>query len=82
MAKDVRGLLREVYRRGVEERERRPATVWEIAQRDAFLALLQEESAGSPIELGAATGADSAFFADHRLRVVRSHGLFCLSVGC
>jgi SAM-dependent methyltransferase len=70
MTRDVKALLREIYDRAVEERERRPAPAWEVEQRDAFLDLLRSESTGSLLELGAATGADSAFFASHGLRVV------------
>jgi len=69
-SKGVKALLRDIYDRAVEKRERKPAPIWEIEQRDTFLGLLQSESTESLLELGAATGVDSAFFATHGLRVV------------
>jgi SAM-dependent methyltransferase len=68
--KHVKDLLRDIYDRAADERGRRPAPAWEVEQRDTFLSLLQSESIESLLELGAATGADSAFFANHGLHVV------------
>src|SRR5262245_44649069 len=70
MSDDVKSLLRDIYDRAVEQRERKPSPAWELEQRDAFLRLLHRECRRSILEIGAATGADGKFFADHGLDVV------------
>ncbi len=69
MSDDVKNLLRNIYDRAVEQRERKPAPAWELEQRDAFLRVLQRERKRSVLEVGAATGADAEFFAGHGLDV-------------
>jgi SAM-dependent methyltransferase len=66
---DVKKLLAGIYDRAVAARERRAAPAWEDAERDDFLRRLREEGGRSLLELGAATGADAAFFAGHGLAV-------------
>ena len=67
---DPKSYLRGIYDRAVTKRERTPTPAWEIEQRDAFLRLLEEMSADSLLELGAATGRDGAVFRDHGLAVM------------
>jgi SAM-dependent methyltransferase len=63
-------MLRDAYDRRVEERVTRPAPAWEIAERDIFLDVLRRERVTALLELGAATGSDSAFFKAHGFEVV------------
>jgi len=67
---DPKSYLRGIYDRAVTKRERTPTPAWEIEPRDAFLRLLEEESAQSLLELGAATGRDGAFFREHGIAVM------------
>jgi SAM-dependent methyltransferase len=62
--------LRAAYDRRVREREGRPAPSWEVGERDAFLALLEQERKRSLLELGAAAGADAEVFRGRGLAVV------------
>ena len=55
-------MLRGIYDRAVEQRERTPAPSWETPPRDAFAALLQTEGVRTLLELGAATGRDGLYF--------------------
>jgi len=63
MTDEVTQALRDAYDRRVKERTARPAPSWETAERDLFLEALQREGITTLLELGAATGADAAFFA-------------------
>jgi SAM-dependent methyltransferase len=67
---DVKKLLRDIYDRAVEHRDGKPAPAWELEQRGVFLGHLEREHCLSLLELGAATGTDGRFFADHGLSVV------------
>jgi hypothetical protein len=73
MTEDVRQQLREIYDWAVDQRERQAVPPWEIAQRDAFFEHLRLDSAGSLLDLGAATGADSEFFTANGLRVISTN---------
>jgi SAM-dependent methyltransferase len=68
--REVKTLLRDIYDSAVEKRERTPAPAWELEERDAFFRLLQRERTRSLLELGAATGADAAFFVEKGFDVV------------
>lgn len=70
MTDDVTRILRDAYDRRVAERALRPAPAWETAERDLFLEVLRREGATTVLELGAATGADAACFAESGLEVV------------
>src|SRR5262245_17430864 len=71
MTDDVTRILREAYDRRVEARAMRPPPTWETAERDNFLTRLQQEQEiTNLLELGAATGADAAFFKAHGFDVV------------
>lgn len=70
MSEDVRRTLREAYDRKVRERDASVAPEWQVREREAFCALLQQEGRHSLLELGAATGSDGEFFRDHGLEVV------------
>lgn len=69
----IRSNLIEAYDNYVRENESgdgnelRP---WQAAQRDQFLALLQADQKQSLLDLGAGTGFDSRFFADHGFSVL------------
>jgi SAM-dependent methyltransferase len=69
-ADDVTRILRDAYDRGAERRTVRPAPAWETAERDIFRDVLRREGATTLLELGAATGADAAFFQGHGFEVV------------
>jgi SAM-dependent methyltransferase len=70
MTDDVTRILRDAYDRRVEERAMRSAPAWETAERDTFLAVLQQERTTTLLEVGAATGSDAAFFKAHGFEVV------------
>jgi SAM-dependent methyltransferase len=70
MTDDVTRTLRDAYDRRVAERAMRPAPEWEVAERDAFLALLDPHRDSPVLELGAATGTDGKAFAGRGFDVV------------
>lgn len=68
--RDVTESLRTAYDGAVEHRDRTEKAPWKITERAAFLRRLQGESCRRLLEIGAGTGQDSAFFAEHGLQVV------------
>ena len=62
MTDDVTQRLVDAYDRRVEKREMRARPAWETAERDDFAKLLRDEQKRTLLEVGAATGADAAFF--------------------
>jgi SAM-dependent methyltransferase len=70
MTDDVTRRLRDAYDRRVAERAVRSAPAWETAERDLFLDALRRQGVRTLLEVGAATGADAAFFQSHGLEVV------------
>lgn len=67
---ELLGSLRAAYDRGAEFRENLEKKPWKLAERSAFLALVQWEGAQRLLEVGAGTGQDSSFFASEGLSVV------------
>jgi SAM-dependent methyltransferase len=67
---ELLGSLRAAYDRGAEFRENLVRQPWKLAERSAFLSLLQSEGALRLLEVGAGTGQDSSFFASQGLSVV------------
>lgn len=61
--------LRRAYDAKVTEREQQPAEPFKIAERHAFLRLLQLAGARTLLELGPGPGMHGAFFASNGLRV-------------
>ncbi len=53
-----------------EARDRHDLPAWKRDVRASFLALIQQEGATRLLEIGAGTGRDGAFFAEHGLDVV------------
>jgi SAM-dependent methyltransferase len=66
----VRDDLRLAYDGAAGRRDRKPKQPWKLAERAAFLSLLQQADAMRLLEIGAGTGQDSAFFASRGLDVV------------
>ncbi|MDQ2906046.1 MAG: class I SAM-dependent methyltransferase [Chloroflexota bacterium] len=67
----VMARLRVAYNREqAEQRNQAEKDAWKVAERQQFLALLQEEGKTTLLEIGAGTGNDSLFFQDHGLDVV------------
>ena len=66
----VRANLRRAYDGAADQRDRMVKQPWKLAERAAFLRLLQETSCTRMLEIGAGTGQDSVFFASHGLDVV------------
>jgi len=63
--------LRTAYsRESAERRDNAEKEAWKVAERQQFLALLQQEGRATLLEIGAGTGKDSLFFRDNGLRVV------------
>lgn len=63
--------LRTTYNReSAERREHAEQETWKAAERQRFLALLQQEGKTTLLEIGAGTGKDSLFFRDNGLHVV------------
>ena len=52
------------------QRDHAEKEAWKVAERQQFLALLQQEGKVTLLEIGAGTGKDSLFFRDNGLRVV------------
>ncbi|MBA2285431.1 MAG: class I SAM-dependent methyltransferase [Ktedonobacteraceae bacterium] len=63
--------LRTAYsREQAEQRNQTEKDAWKVAERQQFLALLQQEGKTTLLEIGAGTGNDSLFFQDNGLDVV------------
>jgi SAM-dependent methyltransferase len=63
--------LRKSYNREqAEQRDQAEKEAWKVAEREQFLALLQQEDKRNLLEIGAGTGTDSLFFQEHGLAVV------------
>lgn len=69
-SEDVKNLHRRIYARAVGARDGRKLPACELAGRARFLERLKAESVRSLLELGAATGDDSVFFAEHGFDVL------------
>lgn len=52
------------------ERDKGEKAAWKVAERQHFLALLQQEGKTTLLEVGAGTGTDSKFLQDHGLQVI------------
>lgn len=61
--------LQQAYDRRARERDNHPKENWKMAERQRFLSYLWDRGASSLLEIGAGTGHDSRFFADHGLGV-------------
>lgn len=57
------------YNQSAQQREASELAPWKLAERQAFLALLQSEDKRTLLEVGAGPGKDSKFFQDHGLIV-------------
>ena len=63
--------LRAAYtRESAEQRENTQKEDWKIAERQRFVALLQQEGKKNLLEIGAGTGKDGLFFQQNGLRVI------------
>jgi ubiquinone/menaquinone biosynthesis C-methylase UbiE len=69
-ANPLRDSLRESYDKYAQEREGNVQQEWKVAERLAFLSLLQQEHKKTLLEIGAGTGRDSKFFQDQGLETV------------
>lgn len=67
---DVLDRLRTAYDGGAEHRDQLDKTPWKLAERAAFLERLRAQGSQRLLEIGAGTGQDSMFFAEHQLDVV------------
>lgn len=67
---DVLASLRAAYDGAAGHRDRREKAPWKTAERAAFLRRVRDEQGRRLLEIGAGTGQDSAFFAEHGLEVV------------
>lgn len=70
MNQKLRNNLRQSYDRKAEERDTRTIQAWKLAERQAFLSLLQQEQKRTLLEIGAGTGIDGKFFQEQGLEVV------------
>lgn len=70
MYQKVTGDLRTAYDRAADERDRKEEPPWKMAERLAFLQLLQKESKQRLLEIGAGPGWDSLYFQENGLEVV------------
>jgi SAM-dependent methyltransferase len=75
MARDDYGsirasLLASYGENGASRRARKVKAAWKLAERDAFLRRMQQQGCRDLLEIGAGTGQDGVFFADHGLNVV------------
>jgi len=68
--KQVIDNLRNAYDQKVSEREARELIAWKAAEREEFLALLQNEGKYNLLEVGAGTGIHGKFFQDNGLEVI------------
>jgi SAM-dependent methyltransferase len=64
------GLLESYGAEGARRREGKGKPEWKLAERAAFLRLMQDEGCRTLLEIGAGTGQDSLYFADNGLEVV------------
>jgi SAM-dependent methyltransferase len=64
------GLLASYGDEAARRRARKVKAPWKLAERDAFLARMLLQGCRDLLEIGAGTGQDSAFFAEHGLNVV------------
>jgi SAM-dependent methyltransferase len=67
---EIRQNLRLSYDGAADRRDQQVKQDWKLAERAAFLRRLQAENCTSLLEIGAGTGQDSMFFAQHDLTVV------------
>ncbi len=67
---DMRNRLRAAYDAQAEARDRKDFPEWKRRIREDFLAILRSERSSRLLEIGAGTGRDGAFFAEHGLDVV------------
>jgi SAM-dependent methyltransferase len=67
---EIRQNLRLAYDGAADRRDQKAKHGWKLAERAAFLDRLLAENCTLLLEIGAGTGQDSAFFADHGLAVV------------
>jgi len=70
MTNNFRDNLRKSYDANAQRRDSGKPQDWKIAERAAFLSLLQQEGKKSLLEIGAGHGRDSKFFQDQGLEVV------------
>jgi len=61
----MRDRLRQAYDNGAEARDRYVQPSWKASERDGFLSQLRTYRLTQLLEVGAGTGRDSKFFADH-----------------
>ena len=64
------GLLASYDEAGARRRDQHEKAPWKLAERDGFLRRLEQENCRTLLEVGAGTGQDSLFFAEHGLRVL------------
>jgi SAM-dependent methyltransferase len=62
--------LRRAYDRSAGQRDQTPKSAWKLTERSVFLDRLLSEGKRRLLEVGAGTGHDAAFFAEHGLEVV------------
>jgi SAM-dependent methyltransferase len=55
---------------GARRRGRKAKAAWKLAEREAFLRRMEQQGCRDLLEIGAGTGQDSIFFAEHGLNVV------------
>jgi SAM-dependent methyltransferase len=67
---EIRQNLRLAYDGAADRRDAMHKQDWKLAERASFLDRLQAENCARLLEIGAGTGQDSAFFAQHGLSVV------------
>jgi SAM-dependent methyltransferase len=67
---EIRQNLRVSYDGAADSRDQRAKQDWKLAERAGFLSRVQAENCTRLLEIGAGTGQDSAFFAQHGLSVV------------
>jgi SAM-dependent methyltransferase len=67
---EIRQNLRLSYDGAADRRDQQTKHEWKLAERAAFLHRLQAENCARLLEIGAGTGQDSAFFAQHGLTVL------------
>ncbi len=69
MDKSFRDNLRLTYDRQAAGRDAAPVQEWKVAERAAFLSLLQREHKRTLLEIGSGPGRDGRFFQDNGLEV-------------
>ena len=69
MQNEIKESLRLSYNANAVERENGEIQLWKLRPRAAFLQLLLKENKASLLEIGAGTGKDGRFFAEHGLDV-------------